>query len=673
MRSPVRPLLAVAALALLASCGAPPPATAPLPLVHSPEDALSTARAFAAGREFDVAERLLAAHTLPAPRTDGSEALMNSRVLQLRAQIASQTAATVEQWRRAEALAAWAVWESPLTADAWITYAEVRRRADGYATFVAAIEAREIQRYDGADVGAPRVLARLPDVDEPSAWLFLRALVQSVEGQTDDALATLRELRRVRQPCHAEHLEALLNARNANWDALRDNVSVLENSSRCADVRGSPSYQRARARLALASGNRRLALETLREAQRIDPSNPEVGAELAALQPAGGVIIQAEALGSDELYRVRANPNDWSTWAALWRATGMESPARGGAFLSLAEETVRSHQTLVAPRLALALAHIRGADFGGASVALGPLRSGDARIPELLECRLVLALALGDARTIRAALDDYQRTGAPLAADAASGWGDVLRHAERPPGDPARRAAAAVFLERASRRDGSRLFIGAGASSFISRVLPETPGGQAVALALLEGRTDLLGHGISELDRRVERTETELSRLNEYAVALASRVTGLQAEQVRQAREIRLAQAQVRRLESEISRVAQELPRMEARLVQAMERGDERILRIVDQMSAEVRANRDELRAMGLRLDALAQGRTASKRALMADILTIAGAALSWSPGGRLGFNLIGLLTGIGAAYLTDAGPHHPWTHPREGLALHGG
>lgn len=646
-------------VALLGACASPPP-PAPLPTVRSPEEALATARAFAAGGEYEVAERLLAARTRPPPQTEGSEAMMNSRVLQLRAQIASEQARTADQSRRAEALAAWAVWESPLTADAWITYAEVRRRSEGYATFVASIEAREIRRYDGMDAGAPRVLARLPDADDPADWLFLRALVQAVEGQTDPALATLGELRRFRRPCRGEHLLALLNARAGRWDALRDGVSVLESSGNCADVRGSPSYQRARARLALASGNRRLALEALREALRFDPTNPEAGAELAGLERPG-VVVQAASMADDEVYRVRASPYEWSAWAALWRSTGMESPARSGRFLALAEQAAREQPAAAAPRLAVALARIRASDYGSASLALGPMRASSEATRELLECRLVLALALSDARGIRTAADAFNRSGAaPLALDAPSGWGEVLRLADRPAEDEARRAAIAVFLEGASRRDGSRLFIRAAANSFLGTMLPATPAGQAHALALLEGRTDLLGQGLSELDGRVDETETELLRLNEYAVALASRVTGVEAEAVRQARELRLTQAQVARLETEIQRVAQELPRMEARLVAAMERGDERILRIVDQLSAEVRAHRGELRGMGLRLDALEQGRTASKRAIMADILTVAGAALSWAPGVGWGFNLIGLLTGLGAMYLGNAEPALP-------------
>jgi hypothetical protein len=91
---------------------------------------------------------------------------------------------------------------------------------------------------------------------------------------------------------------------------------------------------------------------------------------------------------------------------------------------------------------------------------------------------------------------------------------------------------------------------------------------------------------------------------------------------------------------------------MEARLVAAMERGDERVLAIVDQLSAEVRAHRTELRAMGLRLDALEQGRTASKRAIMRDILTVAGSGISFVRGVGWGLNYFGLLASLVAVLI---------------------
>jgi tetratricopeptide (TPR) repeat protein len=489
----------LAALALLsAGCAAAPP-PAPLPVVRSPEEALSTARAFAAGGEYTIAERLLAAHTLPPPRTEGSAAMMNSRVLQLRAEIASQNAQTGEQSRRAEALAAWAVWEAPLTADAWVTYAEVRRRSTGYATLMAGIASREIQRYDGTDIGLPRVNARLPDLDNPASWLFLQALGHAVEGQTDAALATLQELQRIRRPCESEHLAALLHARTGNWDQLRRTIGGLEASANCADVRTSPSYQRARARLALAGRDRRTALEALREALRFDPSNPEAGAELARLEQPG-VVMLATSLGNDHLYRVRANPFNWSAWTELWQASGMDSPLKGGAFLDFAEDVAQQHPSAVAPRLAMALARIRGGDFGGASLALGSLRAGGQASRELLECRLVLALALSDARTIRNAFDEFNRGGGAIPADASSGWDTVLRQAERPTEDVERQTAVARFLERAARRSDAGFFVRAGASAFVGGVLPQTPHGQAQALALLEGRTDLLGQGLVSLE-----------------------------------------------------------------------------------------------------------------------------------------------------------------------------
>lgn len=639
------------AFVLLAGCSAPPPEITPLPVVRSREEALSTARAYAYNGEYALAERLLAAHTIPAEETEGSDARMNSRVLQLRAQIRAQNALTPADGRAAEALAAWAVWESPITADAWIVYAEVRRRAEGYAPFATGLDAREIRRYDGTDAGAPRVLARLPDKDEPAAWMFMRALLDGVEGRTEAAISGLRELRRYGHPCRGSHLVALLLARNGEWQELRRELQILETSTSCAEVRNSPSFHRAKARFALANRQRAAALDALQEALRLDPSNPEAAVELAQLERPG-TVIHAASLATDQVARIRRDPFSWTNWAALWEANGAGS-ADGGAFLALAEQTSREQPYAVPPRLAAALARVRAADFGGAAMALGGVRPDVAASPELSEARLVIALVAGDARAIRAAADAIRpRTGVGVAAETVTGWAAVLRHADLAADHPERREAVATYLDAATARYPGLLFIRAASSAYLGIVLPATADGQRHAITLLEGRTDVLGRGFATLSGRMDTAEAEIDRLNDYGVALAVRVTGLEARVVRQERQIRLTQAQLGSLQGEVGRIRRELPRLEARLTSAIERGDERVLQIVDALSAEVRAHSDELRRMGLNLSALEQGRSAPPRSIMRDVVSIAGAALAFTPGVGWTWNLFGGLMALVGVYM---------------------
>lgn len=560
-------------------------------LTATPEQAYRSARGYLAQGRPEQARAILAARVVNPRSLRGAAAEENARLLALLGEIdAAVRPATEAGLSRAETYLAWAIAGDPCMGEYWHLYMRVRIARAGYAGVLSQLEHREPVRYSAEAIGFSRSSISVPWAD---SWLYLRGLLYA---ETDDRQRAVDSLVAFKQAFNACPVDQTLGELYHLLGRDQDAVVYLTPASDSVPGRRSPMRYYMLGVAKRAMGDTAGARRDLLEASRLDPTLDAPRNELMAMD--------WELTGDREIQNtlfhraLTEHPNDLDAWITFWQVRFRSGTAPQEEFRSFAAAIGGANHDLSQPAVAQAISLLWDGQGGEAArVLAGAERSGGG---DLCLAQFLVAVSCLDGPGAGRALDrlasldgDLHQTLLRLGAI------PLISMLGAPDQESAAKTTrAGELLFAAVRESGTARIAGPVAQAYVHSTQGTPEGLRGTLDAMVTDRV-LLGKRVISIEQRVVLHESEIRALNAGAVRLLARVTAQQEEQVRQAHQLVLQDAQIKQLavqERQLAeRVVAEIQASEARLTAMVRKQDRRVQAALDALGHELASHRDKL------------------------------------------------------------------------------